>query len=101
RRAGRRITCPVLVLWSGRGPLGSWYAEVGGPLALWRGGGPAGPGGAAPRWAFFSAGRARETPGERASGSPPTCSGAEESVARTGRRRSTHACPHVRICGQP
>ena len=36
RRAGRRITCPVLVLWSGRGPLGSWYAEVGGPLALWR-----------------------------------------------------------------
>jgi haloacetate dehalogenase len=36
RRAGRRIACPVLVLWSGRGPLGSWYAEVGGPLALWR-----------------------------------------------------------------
>jgi haloacetate dehalogenase len=23
RRAGRRITCPVLVLWSGRGPLGT------------------------------------------------------------------------------
>jgi len=36
RRAGRRIACPVLVLWSGRGPLGSWYAEIGGPLALWR-----------------------------------------------------------------
>jgi haloacetate dehalogenase len=36
RRAGRRIACPVLVLWSGRGPLGSWYAEAGGPLALWR-----------------------------------------------------------------
>ena len=36
RRAGRQIACPVLVLWSGRGPLGSWYAEVGGPLALWR-----------------------------------------------------------------
>jgi haloacetate dehalogenase len=36
RRAGRRIACPVLVLWSGRGPLGTWYAEVGGPLALWR-----------------------------------------------------------------
>jgi haloacetate dehalogenase len=36
RRAGRRIACPVLVLWSGRGPLGSWYAEVGAPLALWR-----------------------------------------------------------------
>jgi haloacetate dehalogenase len=36
RRAGRGIACPVLVLWSGRGPLGSWYAERGGPLALWR-----------------------------------------------------------------
>jgi haloacetate dehalogenase len=36
RRAGRRIACPVLVLWSGRGPLGTWYAEAGGPLALWR-----------------------------------------------------------------
>src|SRR5262249_22326219 len=36
RHAGRRIACPVLVLWSGRGPLGSWYAELGGPLALWR-----------------------------------------------------------------
>jgi haloacetate dehalogenase len=36
RRAGRGIACPVLVLWSGRGPLGSWYVERGGPLALWR-----------------------------------------------------------------
>jgi haloacetate dehalogenase len=36
RRAGRCIACPVLVLWSGRGPLGTWYAKVGGPLALWR-----------------------------------------------------------------
>jgi len=36
RQAGRRIACPVLVLWSGRGPLATWYAEVGGPLALWR-----------------------------------------------------------------
>src|SRR5260370_11853111 len=30
------IACPVLVLWSGRGPLETWYAEAGGPLALWR-----------------------------------------------------------------
>src|SRR5215470_16667149 len=30
------IAANVLVLWSGRGPLGTWYAEVGGPLALWR-----------------------------------------------------------------
>jgi haloacetate dehalogenase len=36
RRAGRRIACPVLVLWSGRGPLDIWYAQAGGPLGLWR-----------------------------------------------------------------
>jgi haloacetate dehalogenase len=36
RRAGRRITCPVLALWSGTGPLGSWYEGEGGPLAAWR-----------------------------------------------------------------
>jgi len=36
RQNGRRIACPVLVLWSGRGPLNTWYAEIGGPLSLWR-----------------------------------------------------------------
>lgn len=36
REAGRRIACPILVLWSGRGALNSWYAEAGGPLGLWR-----------------------------------------------------------------
>jgi haloacetate dehalogenase len=36
RRAGRRIACPVLALWSGRGPLNDWYAAAGGPLAIWR-----------------------------------------------------------------
>lgn len=36
RREGRRLTCPVLVLWSGRGPLNSWYAPWGGPLGVWR-----------------------------------------------------------------
>jgi haloacetate dehalogenase len=36
RRSGRRIACPVLALWSGRGALSTWYAEAGGPLALWR-----------------------------------------------------------------
>jgi haloacetate dehalogenase len=35
-RSGRRITCPLLVLWSGSGPLGSWYARLGGPVVLWR-----------------------------------------------------------------
>ena len=37
RAAGRRIACPVLVLWSASGPLSSWYDDDGGPLALWRG----------------------------------------------------------------
>jgi haloacetate dehalogenase len=36
RRAGRRIGCPVLALWSGRGAVGAWYEAAGGPLALWR-----------------------------------------------------------------
>jgi haloacetate dehalogenase len=36
RRSGRRIDCPVRVLWSGRGPLNAWYASEGGPLGLWR-----------------------------------------------------------------
>ena len=36
RASGRRIACPLLVLWSGRGALGSWYEPEGGPLALWR-----------------------------------------------------------------
>lgn len=34
RHAGRKIACPVLALWSARGPLDSWYRE--GPLVLWR-----------------------------------------------------------------
>jgi haloacetate dehalogenase len=34
--AGRRISCPVLALWSNPGPLSTWYADEGGPLALWR-----------------------------------------------------------------
>jgi haloacetate dehalogenase len=36
RAEGRRIACPVLVLWSGAGPLGSWYVDDGGPLEIWR-----------------------------------------------------------------
>ena len=31
----RRIACPLLALWSKQGALDSWYAEAGGPLALW------------------------------------------------------------------
>src|SRR5262249_35470353 len=54
RQAGRRIACPVLVLWSGRGPLGTWYAEVGGPLALWRAWGKEGHCGPPAAGHFFS-----------------------------------------------
>jgi haloacetate dehalogenase len=36
RMAGRRIICPVLVLWSGKGPLSSWYEDDGGPVGIWR-----------------------------------------------------------------
>ena len=35
-RDGRRIASPILVVWSARGALGTWYAAEGGPLALWR-----------------------------------------------------------------
>jgi haloacetate dehalogenase len=36
RQEGRRVDCPVLALWSAAGALGSWYADAGGPLQLWR-----------------------------------------------------------------
>src|SRR3569623_574161 len=34
--AGRKIDCPLLVLWSAGSGVDQWYAESGGPLALWR-----------------------------------------------------------------
>jgi len=36
RARGRRIVCPLLVLWSSQGALGSWYVEESGPVGLWR-----------------------------------------------------------------
>lgn len=36
RTGRRRIACPLLALWSAHGALDTWYAEAGGPLALWR-----------------------------------------------------------------
>jgi haloacetate dehalogenase len=36
RASGRRIACPLLVLWSAQGALDTWYADEGGPIALWR-----------------------------------------------------------------
>jgi haloacetate dehalogenase len=35
RKTGRRIACPVLVLWSAQGGLNAWYDDKGGPLGLW------------------------------------------------------------------
>lgn len=35
-KAGRRISCPLLALWSEQGGLNSWYQDDGGPLAMWR-----------------------------------------------------------------
>jgi len=34
RASGRRIRCPLLVMWSAQGPLATWYDA--GPVALWR-----------------------------------------------------------------
>ncbi len=36
RQSGRRISCPVLVLWSAQGPLDTWYVGESGPLAIWQ-----------------------------------------------------------------
>lgn len=36
RTGGHRIVCPLLALWSARGPLDTWYVEEGGPIALWQ-----------------------------------------------------------------
>ncbi|HEY7079325.1 MAG TPA: alpha/beta hydrolase [Nitrososphaeraceae archaeon] len=32
----RRITCPILAMWSALGPLATWYVNEGGPIALLR-----------------------------------------------------------------
>jgi haloacetate dehalogenase len=36
RKDGKRIACPLLVLWSAKGPLNTWYKTEGGPIGLWR-----------------------------------------------------------------
>ncbi len=36
QRAGHRISCPTLVLWSSGSALDTWYEAVGGPLGIWR-----------------------------------------------------------------
>jgi haloacetate dehalogenase len=36
RRAGRKIRCPMLVLWAANSALDTWYVDQGGPLQIWR-----------------------------------------------------------------
>jgi haloacetate dehalogenase len=36
RDAGRRMACPLLVLWAKGSGLDTWYETEGGPLAIWR-----------------------------------------------------------------
>jgi haloacetate dehalogenase len=35
RKAGRRIACPTLALWSSGSALDTWYVDEGGPLSIW------------------------------------------------------------------
>ncbi|CDX40093.1 Fluoroacetate dehalogenase [Mesorhizobium sp. SOD10] len=53
REAGRRIACPLLALWSEHGALAEWYAQEGGPEALWRDWADDVSGGALPGGHFF------------------------------------------------
>jgi haloacetate dehalogenase len=61
RRAGRRIACPVLALWSEAGPVGSWYEDEGGPLEVWRTLAPEVTGRPVPGGHFFCEEHPRET----------------------------------------
>jgi haloacetate dehalogenase len=36
RNAGRKISCPALVLWSQGSGLDTWYKDADGPLGIWR-----------------------------------------------------------------
>jgi haloacetate dehalogenase len=36
QQAGRRIACPLLLLWAKDSGLDTWYADIGGPLEIWR-----------------------------------------------------------------
>ncbi|MBZ9841214.1 alpha/beta fold hydrolase [Mesorhizobium sp. CA5] len=53
REAGRRISCPVLALWSEHGALAEWYRDEDGPLGIWRNWADDARGGAMPGGHFF------------------------------------------------
>jgi haloacetate dehalogenase len=61
RRHGRRIACPVLVLWSAMGALERWYADAGGPVAVWHAWADDVRGAAVPAGHFFPEERPEET----------------------------------------
>jgi len=50
-----------LALWSGSGPVGTWYESEGGPLALWRAWAPRVQRAAVPDGHFFPEGFPKET----------------------------------------
>ncbi|TIM63149.1 MAG: alpha/beta hydrolase, partial [Mesorhizobium sp.] len=58
---GRRIKCPLLALWSSQGGLETWYAEEGGPLAIWRKWADRVEGGPVPGGHFFPEEHPRQT----------------------------------------
>jgi len=64
RAAGRRIECPMLVLWGAGGPLDTWYEAAGGPLEIWRGWAPSVTGRSILGGHFFPEQNASETIGE-------------------------------------
>ena len=82
--SGRRIVCPLLALWSARGPLDTWYAEEGGPIALWQAWGDNVQGGAIEAGHFFP----EEAP-ERTAEALNRFFGAAESSSSWSINRST------------
>jgi haloacetate dehalogenase len=63
-QAGRKIHCPVLVLWAAGGPLDTWYIDAGGPLGVWRQWAPQVRGKALAGGHFFPEQNAEETAAE-------------------------------------
>jgi haloacetate dehalogenase len=87
-RGRRRIACPVLALWSGRGPVEAWYD----PLAVWRG------------WADDVRGRwtaATSCPRRPRTRQPPSFSPSSESNRAGERRRRRRAGPRRRSPSTP
>jgi haloacetate dehalogenase len=61
RQSGRKIACPVLVLWAAGGPLDTWYSDEGGPLGIWQQWAPQARGKALQGGHFFPEQNAEET----------------------------------------